>query len=727
MKSSLGRWLLCPLFVFAAASCESTPLGGGPCSEGIDSDLDGINNDVECILGTNPEDGDSDKDGLSDGAEYNFPRICVADQLSAQRRDPVVSCKANTDCMTGEQCKGLDPTSADSDGDTVPDKNEDLNFDGTVNFTSGETDPRLYDTDGDGLGDARSGSSICRPDGLGQITRVPYGSTQLGHDPAFGTARPIMAPTMMRVGLAVDDAATGVAGLSIQSPPRGADLTADRAAIEGDVTAALVAAGFTVTSVAVGLAFTTHEQQPATNSLFRAVKAASSAGAARDLLIPRLSGGMPAMASTVGVDPANNYYVEVSVVRRPLSNDIIIAISPKSAYDNRATATAIRVTDLTNASGVAEIQKGLDYDCQGLKTTKPSYADIMWTVDISRSMDGNQVLMANTAKSFFSGMQAGGVDFRTGVFNAFSVKYKPTLAMTYNAVGTVGVTPYVNEGYPSGFQFLSGDDAMGPLKLCRYVTSREAGANGYCPDDSPLTNDKYAPFGFPDGGDDNEEPAAAAVMLEDMFTTNQQDMSVTNANWKWRTGTTKVMLMATDEPGTNDWDRYFKTENIPGTSTRWATMNGTTPVYDEAVISRIVNYYKTRNLLPFGLLAIYNQSGQPRACSLKNTQDLVRCSIEQAGGAFIDINTAQQADISTFIDRVVTTTIGASSVFKLNRTPITSTIKVTVRNELVPRSRVNGFDYNPTSRSIVFYGSQYRPQIGDVMYISYRFWVGSIG
>jgi len=70
---------------------------------------------------------------------------------------------------------------------------------------------------------------------------------------------------------------------------------------------------------------------------------------------------------------------------------------------------------------------------------------------------------------------------------------------------------------------------------------------------------------------------------------------------------------------------------------------------------------------------------------------------------------------------------GAASQFILTRTPITSTIKVAVGGRLVPRSRLDGFDYDTVSRSIVFYGNTYRPKQGDQVFISYRVWVGSLG
>ncbi len=79
------------------------------------------------------------------------------------------------------------------------------------------------------------------------------------------------------------------------------------------------------------------------------------------------------------------------------------------------------------------------------------------------------------------------------------------------------------------------------------------------------------------------------------------------------------------------------------------------------------------------------------------------------------------------MNRLVDAIAGASSQFRLQRTPITSTIQVTVGGQLVPRSRLDGFDYDTVSRTIVFYGSKYRPKQGDLVYISYRVWIGSVG
>ncbi len=77
--------------------------------------------------------------------------------------------------------------------------------------------------------------------------------------------------------------------------------------------------------------------------------------------------------------------------------------------------------------------------------------------------------------------------------------------------------------------------------------------------------------------------------------------------------------------------------------------------------------------------------------------------------------------------RIVETVAGASSQFRLMRTPISSTLQVTVNGRVAPRSRAQGFDYDPAARSVVFYGSMFRPRVGDPVVISYRVWAGSLG
>lgn len=107
-----------------------------------DTDDDGVPDGMERRLGTFVNSCDSDEDGLADGIE-----------LSIIHPD-----SSNPDC-NGLQAAGtnmrhpnqLDPTNPDSDGDGLEDGVEDINQNGWVE--DDESDPTLMDTDADGVED----------------------------------------------------------------------------------------------------------------------------------------------------------------------------------------------------------------------------------------------------------------------------------------------------------------------------------------------------------------------------------------------------------------------------------------------------------------------------------------------------------------------------------------------------------------------------------------------
>jgi len=125
---------------------------------GRDADGDALVNSVEADLGTAVFRADTDRDGLSDGAE-----------VRTYRTDPAL---ADTDEDGFDDAAEVttydtDPTTTDTDGDGLEDSTEiaDLNTDPTSADTDGDgladdtelidyrTDPTTADTDGDGLSD----------------------------------------------------------------------------------------------------------------------------------------------------------------------------------------------------------------------------------------------------------------------------------------------------------------------------------------------------------------------------------------------------------------------------------------------------------------------------------------------------------------------------------------------------------------------------------------------
>ncbi|MSP73268.1 MAG: hypothetical protein EXR76_14080 [Myxococcales bacterium] len=150
-----------------------------------DSDGDGLNDGVEDAnhngivdaLETDPNEADSDGGGEDDGSEVAGGRDPVgnpdddraqnsspdAGQAPDAGQDPQVDVgqpdltDADTDrdgLLDGVEVNGdnpTDPNNADTDGDKLPDGDEDRDHDGAIDV--GETDPNNPDTDADGLND----------------------------------------------------------------------------------------------------------------------------------------------------------------------------------------------------------------------------------------------------------------------------------------------------------------------------------------------------------------------------------------------------------------------------------------------------------------------------------------------------------------------------------------------------------------------------------------------
>jgi uncharacterized repeat protein (TIGR01451 family) len=145
-----------------------------------DADGDGIPDVVEVAIGTDPQDADSDDDGVRDGDEHNYTTDTDGDGLINPldpdsdndglydgTEDGVTEPDADTDVGAGHFVPDADPSTTtgpldpDTDDGGVPDGAEDTDLDGEVD--PGERDPLNpaddttppVDSDGDGLPDAQ--------------------------------------------------------------------------------------------------------------------------------------------------------------------------------------------------------------------------------------------------------------------------------------------------------------------------------------------------------------------------------------------------------------------------------------------------------------------------------------------------------------------------------------------------------------------------------------------
>ena len=123
-----------------------------------DSDGDGLTDDREKTLGTDPHDPDTDNDGLKDGEEVDTYKTSPVDfdtdgdglgdgeEVTKYQTDPRDPDTDNDGLDDGKEVKsyGTNPSKADTDGDGLNDRVEVENY---------LTDPLDPDTDGDGLTD----------------------------------------------------------------------------------------------------------------------------------------------------------------------------------------------------------------------------------------------------------------------------------------------------------------------------------------------------------------------------------------------------------------------------------------------------------------------------------------------------------------------------------------------------------------------------------------------
>ena len=111
-----------------------------------DTDGDGLADDYELLIGTDPALPDTDGDGLPDGYEV---KILCSDPKTVHTFHDTITDGAfdkDADGMSNieEFTEGTDPCTRDTDSDGLTDGDE---------FHRYGTDPLVYDTDGDGLGD----------------------------------------------------------------------------------------------------------------------------------------------------------------------------------------------------------------------------------------------------------------------------------------------------------------------------------------------------------------------------------------------------------------------------------------------------------------------------------------------------------------------------------------------------------------------------------------------
>ncbi len=431
--------------------------------------------------------------------------------------------------------------------------------------------------------------------------------------------------------------------------------------------------------ILVGRTGQTREGNPNRRSLYQigAVRR-TDITTVRDRVAGVLTGAPTPERSPGGTDADGAFYIDVSFVldARARSLIVLVAMSSVRAFNDGARPTSVRSDDFVNTSGLTTGAAEPVVVCEAFVASRTPRADFLWFVDTSRSMDDDQERVGATAAQFFDRARIAGVDFRVGVFQAGAS------------------TPILDAA--RSFSWIPGADPNGARTMAYQVTRvRYRNAR----------DDTLHPFSVMG---EEEEPVAAALLAIREFE-RRRAAGERNPEFVLRADAVRAVFFVTDEPGNNDDERYFELDTAT-----W----GATPA---ARIRTATDFFVAHRVIPFGLVR-YERLGD----CVSGAVNFAPCVATLGGGAFVPIDlprdSAEDTAFQTAMLRVVDVAVAAASEFVLPREPISAALSVQLDTVAVPRSRVDGVDFDARTHALVFRGARWVPRVGQSIRTAYLAW-----
>lgn len=467
--------------------------------------------------------------------------------------------------------------------------------------------------------------------------------------------------------LATEDIDAQVAAFSARLPRMAGELSSVAAEVErvvaSSVGATPVLVGRTLASTAVGTV---------RRSSFRvSASASTTAMVLRDRVAFELTAADPGRGA-LALPRGSEFTFELSTAIDPASGSVAVLFAAAEAgrAGDPTSGAASRIADFTDGSALGRRGSSLDVVCTDLVASRTVRADFLWLVDTSGSMDDDQERLGNAAQRFFQEMSSAGVDLRVGVVQAGSDVNGPDLD-------------------DPGFTWIRGDDPQGPRRLAHNVTFRRYRSE---------RDDNDAPYPLAGG---TEEPLAAAIVTARAMARRPPDPTAARS---FRDDAQRVAFFVTDETGNNDDSRFFARQPA-----EWGT---TFPARAE----RVARWFRDEGFLTFGMVNVFERAPCP------TVSNFIPCVVTANGGGYLPLASSSEVEIALALSGIVDAVAGAASEFSLGTAAIASTVQAQVDGRAVPRSRANGFDYDPSAHSIVFRGGGYRPRRGQRVGIAAYRW-----
>lgn len=532
-----------------------------------------------------------------------------------------------------------------------------------------------------------------RPDlGVPEICRQDQVPWTLHKDPRgnFNLVTPsgVAAHTVTITGAASSESAVALnaSGVAALVATRATDLTsptAEVSKIQQQLFAALAGLGSSATVRAAGSSGSSAEKLPDVKEVIWDVSAAVAMepGELRNrLLAVVLAEPLTALSGLPGAvaTPSAKLMIKLALALRPAGQIVVsAAVANQAAYDDTSSDLSFLVDDLGNGTAVARTGTSPVFECDVRAISSKAVADIVWIVDESGSMNDNRQDIVNNATTFFNKALAAGLDFRMGVAGM----KKPGAGVLVGKLCSDGSGASSDDG---------GED--------RFLLPNEKDAFTACVKNPP----------YYEGGSEHG-------LSHGYWAVKNHLPRAAGSSHKIRQGAHLAVIFVTDETaqelkeGEGD---FFGEQGFLSYMDYKKTNCQLSPdkqVKLETFIQPLVDLYGGAQATVHLIGGICNN-----ACSAEvafGYQELVNAFGGQTGDVC-------QHDLNATLQVIIDTIAASASPRTLQHVPISSTLVVEANGLLLPRSRTQGWVYNPTSTSLTFINVQV-PK-GAVVVASYR-------
>ena len=656
--------------------------------DGPDTDGDGLPDSVEdknangtydpSTTETDFQNPDTDGDGLLDGTEdanhngvvdpgESDPRSTDSDGDGipdgtevSQGTNPALA-DSDDDGLSDsqERVAGTDPNIADTDGDGVLDGDEDRNGDGVVD--PGETDPGNRDTDGDGVADGQENTALA----CARSNRVPV----TFQEARTGDWTLTLAQTTGQYSALTfppgSGRTAGAVWIDAQTGVAGFVISRDPG---GDTTDAASQLNLDVQAFgAVGELRDFQNRPSATWDGFDAatwraqLSVSGQSSSVRDALVAALTGHAAGEIQGLPGQPSGPMGTQFSVfattVYRTENRVLVVGAVTTTDGVDADEQTLFAMRNIGDGTAIAQYGDSTDFGCDPLDAELEAF-----NVDLLWVVDKSLSMTEDR-----EAVAAAAGQFLALVGNTeLDFRMAVTSADKHRQDWILDPTGFTRDAEQFRLAMLSPPGR--PLEFgleAGLKIMREAGGNTLDPHLS-LRSD------------------AARVVV---FFSDEDDLDIKNA--------------AVSSPGTCDG-----TQN-PG-------------LMGCALADEFAQRYQAERITAFAITG-----DTPNGCASANGPGLA----DEAGHGYIAVANATGGgfgsicadDLSQTFQAIIQSAYGVASEYVLTQPAITGTVKVVVGGRAIPRSLTNGFDYDPVTRAIVFYGTG-RPEVGDEIAVSYRVW-----